>query len=208
MRLHAPNHIPGDGTRAVGTPSIKQGWVDGDRARRFVQSPFLDRILGNLFPDQRRHPRFFAPPIVAYLGTVGQSKLFPIINVSVGGFCLRSDELWSPGLVMPIALQRWRTIPQDDPESLTVQAMLVRREGNEAGFAIVMPAQMSLQHTRKQQQSILLQQMSEFLKDLPEPIPTPAAALTPAYAPASAKLSRMRGIEPLPETAKPHKLSA
>jgi len=190
----------------VGTPIITPGWVDGDRARRYIHSSFLDRVLGNLFPDQRRHPRFFAPPIVAYLGGVGQSKLFPIMNVSVGGFCLKTDELWTPGLVMPIALQRWRTIPQDDPESLIVQAMLVRRAEKEAGFAIVLPPEI-LPHTRRQHQNILLQQMSDFLKDLPEPMPM--ATADPIHAPTSARShSNSHQLHPLPDRTKTHKLSA
>jgi hypothetical protein len=194
----------------VESPRITLGWTDGNRARRHVQNQLLERFIASLFPDPRRHPRFFAPPIVAYLGSVGASKLFPIINVSVGGFCLRADELWTPGLVMPIALQRWRTIPQDDPESLTVQAMLVRREGNEAGFAIVLPPPRSLLHPRMrtQQQNILLQEMSDFLKDLPDPLAKPPASTHP-YAPTSARLPlKVRQIEPLPEIARPHKLSA
>ena len=190
-------------------PRITLGWTDGNRTHRHFQNPLLEKFLASFFPDQRRHRRFFAPPIVAYLGSVGASKLFPIINVSVGGFCLKSDELWTPGLVMPIALQRWRTIPQDDPESLTVQAMLVRREGKEAGFAIVLPPHISIQHTRRQQQSMVLQQMSDFLKDLPDPIPTLPAVPIPAYAPASRRLlSSVGRIEPQQEVEKPRKLSA
>jgi hypothetical protein len=97
-----------DATCAVEPPTITPGWEDGNRARRWAEKSLFDRVLGSLFSDQRRHPRFFAPPIVAYLGGVGSSKLFPIVNVSVSGFCLRANEFWTPGAVMPVTLQRWR----------------------------------------------------------------------------------------------------
>ena len=159
-----------DSICAEEAPTITPGWVDGNRARRYFQNPFLDRVLGRLFPDQRRYPRFFAPPIVAYLGSVGSSKMFPIVNVSLGGFCLKADEFWTPGVVMPITLQRWKTIPQNDPESITVQAMLVRREGDAAGFAIALALEESLlfQNMRMQRTKNLRDRMTDFLKDLPE----------------------------------------
>ena len=172
-------------TCAVDAPTITPGWAYQNRKRRHVQNPFIDRVLERLFPDQRRHPRFFAPPIVAYLGSVGSSRLFPIINVSVGGFCLRADEFWSPGIVMPITLQRWRTIPQDDPESITVQAMLVRREGDAAGFAIALASDEAVlfPHRRMQRASDLHAKMMDFLKDLPEPVvTTPGASIHAAMA--------------------------
>lgn len=198
-----------DGIYAVGARTITPGWVDGSRARRYVQSPFLNGVLGRLFPDQRRYPRFFAPPIVAYLGNVGSSKLFPIVNVSVGGFCLRADEFWTPGAVMPITLQRWRTIPQNDPESITVQAMLVRREGDAAGFAIALALEESLvfPHMRMQRANNLQECMRNFLKDLAEPVAK--APVAPIHAARSANLIAKAGrLELQLDRAKPHKFSA
>ena len=188
-------------------PRITPGWVDGSRVRRYIQNPFLDRVLSSLFPDQRRHPRFFAPPIVAYLGRVGSSKMLPIVNVSVGGFCLRADEFWSPGSVMPITLQRWKTIPQNDQETITVQAMLVRREGDAAGFAIALASEESLlfPHMRMQRACNLQEQMASFLKDLSEPAKTPVVPLHAASAKVIAKAER---LELLLEKAKNHEPSA
>lgn len=179
MESHASSLVgssSNDGINAAEPPVITPGWVNGNRARRYFSNPFIDAVVGKLFPDQRRHPRFFAPPIVAYLGNVGSSKLFPIVNVSVGGFCLRANEFWTPGVVMPITLQRWKTIPQDDPESITVQAMLVRREGDAAGFAIALAAEESIlfPHMRMQRASDLQSKIIEFLKDLPAPAITTA----------------------------------
>jgi len=181
---------PSDGMNPVVAPRITPGWVSENRKRRHVQNPFIDRILGKLFPDQRRHPRFFAPPIVAYLGTVGSSRMFPIINVSVGGFCLKADEFWSPGIVMPITLQRWRTIPEDHPETITLHAMLVRREGDSAGFAVALASDEALlfPHMRVKSASSVQSQMMDFLKDLPEPVVT--APASPMHAAMSAHVIR------------------
>jgi len=198
-----------DGTYVLKAPTITPGWVDGSRARRYIQNPLLDRLLGNLFPDQRRHPRFFAPPIVAYLGNVGSSKLFPIVNVSVGGFCLRAEEFWTPGAVMPITLQRWRTIPDDNPESIAVQAMLVRRDGDAAGFAIALASEESLlfPHLRMQRACNLQELMTNFLKDLPGP--TTKAPVVPIHGLKTAEVVRKaERLEILLEKAKNHKLSA
>ena len=179
-----------DEMNAVVAPTITPGWVFENRKRRHAQNPFLDRILGKLFPDQRRYPRFFAPPIVAYLGTVGSSRMFPIINVSVGGFCLRADEFWSPGIVMPITLQRWRTIPEEHPETITLHAMLVRREGDRAGFAVALASDEALlfPHMRMQRGNSAQSKMMEFLKDLPEPVV--AAPASPMQAAMSAHVMR------------------
>lgn len=193
----------------VDAPKITPGWVDGSRVRRYIQNPFLDRVLTSLFPDQRRHPRFFAPPIVAYLGSVGSSKLFPIVNVSVGGFCLRADEFWTPGAVMPITLQRWKTIPQNDPESITVQAMLVRREGDAAGFAIALAMEESLlfPHMRMQRARNMQEQMTNFLKDLAEPIAK--VPVEPIRAAISAHVIRKaERLEMLLDKAQTHKVSS
>ena len=211
MGTHANSPVgssPNDGLRAVKAPMITPGWVDGNRARRYVRNPLLDRFLGRLFPDQRRHPRFFAPPIVAYLGSVGSSKLFPIVNVSVGGFCLRADEFWTPGAVMPITLQRWKTIPQNDPESITVQAMLVRREGDAAGFAIALAMEELLlfPHMRMQRANNLQERMVDFLKDLPGPVAK--APVAPMHAAISASVIRKaERLEMLLDKAKTHELS-
>jgi len=212
MEWHA-NSLVGarsnDGMDAVEAPTITPGWVFENWKRRHVQNPFIDRILGRLFPDQRKHPRFFAPPIVAYLGTVGSSRRFPVINVSVGGFCLRADEFWSPGIVMPITLERWGTIPQDDPETITLQAMLVRREGDTAGFAVALASDESqlFWQMRMHRASSVQSKMMEFLKDLPEPVVTTGSS--PIHEAMYANVSRKaQSLEMQLGSAKSHKLSA
>jgi hypothetical protein len=188
MERHANSLVELRFNDGMDATTITPGWVFENCKRRHVQNPFIDRILGRLFPDQRRHPRFSAPPIVAYLGTAGSSRIFPIINVSVGGFCLRADEFWSPGIVMPITLQRWRTIPQDDLETITLQAMLVRREGDTAGFTVALTSDESQQFPPMwiQRASSVHSKMMSFLKDLPEPEVTRPAS--PIHAAMSANM--------------------
>ena len=189
-------------------PRITPGWEDGHRLRHHVQNPFLNRLLARFFPDQRKYPRFFAPPIVAYVGNVGSSKAIPIVNVSVGGFCLRADEFWTPGTVMPITLQRWNRIPQDDPESITLRAMLVRRDGDAAGFAIAVGAEESLvlPGARVQQECNLQAQMENFLRSLPEP-PAKGEVVSTHTAATARIISKLEKMELLMEKAKNHKLS-
>ena len=195
------------GMYVVGASAITPGWMDGRRVRRQVQNPFLNRMLARFFPDQRRYPRFFAPPIVAYLGSTGSSKVIPIVDVSVGGFRLRADEFWSLGTVMPITLQKWNRIPQDDPESITVQAMLVRRDGDAAGFAIAVDPERSLLFPghRVQRAGHLHRQMVEFLKGLAAPVPQPKTA--PMSAAAVRVITKAERMELLLERAKNHKVS-
>ncbi len=107
---------------------------------------------------------------------------------------------------MPITLQRWRTIPQDDPESITVQAMLVRREGDAAGFAVALASEESIlfPHMRMQRASDLQSKMMEFLKDLPEPVITTAgAAMHPAKS--ADVVRKAERLELLLGRAEPHK---
>lgn len=110
---------------------------------------------------------------------------------------------------MPITLQRWKTIPQDDPESITVQAMLVRREGDAAGFAIALAMEESLlfPHLRMQRARNMQEQMTNFLKDLAEPIASVSVA--PIHAAISACVVRKaERLEMLLDKAQTHKVSS
>ena len=110
---------------------------------------------------------------------------------------------------MPITLQRWRTIPQDDPESITVQAMLVRREGGAAGFAIALALEESLvfPHMRMQRANNLQESMTNFLKDLAEPVAK--APVAPIHAAMSANvIAKAERLELQLDRAKRNKFPA
>ena len=100
-------------------------------------------------------------------------------------------------------------MPQDDPESISVQAMLVRREGDAAGFAIALALEESLvfPHMRMQRANNLQESMKIFLKDLPEPVAK--APVVPIHAAMSANvIAKAERLELLLNRAKPPKFSA
>ena len=96
------------------------------------------RMLRLIFPDQRKRERLPSPPLVGYLGTARASKPYDLADISLSGFCLLTGERWIPGTEMPITLQRTNLPMQDDKDSFTVQATVVRSDGEGVGFSIVL----------------------------------------------------------------------
>ena len=96
------------------------------------------RVLRLMFPDQRKQERLPTPPLVGYLGTARASKPYELGDISVTGFCLLTDERWISGTEMPITLQRTNLPEQNDKDSFTVQATVVRSNGEGVGFSIVL----------------------------------------------------------------------
>ena len=114
---------------------------DGVELRRvscYVTESLLKRVLRKLFPDQRKHERLPVPPLVGYLGTAKASKPYELSDVSLSGFCMLTDERWTPGTEMPITLQRSSDLGADGPECFTVQATVVRCGNDGVGFSIVL----------------------------------------------------------------------
>jgi hypothetical protein len=91
-----------------------------------------------MFPDQRKQERLPTPPLVGYLGTASASKPYDVGDISLTGFCLLTGERWEPGTEMPITLRRTNLQCADDPECFTVQATVVRSDGDGVGFSIVL----------------------------------------------------------------------
>ncbi|MGA8087048.1 MAG: PilZ domain-containing protein [Terracidiphilus sp.] len=117
------------------------GNADGIELRR-VQCHLTDslwkRVLRLMFPDQRKQERLPTPPLVGYLGTARASKPYDLGNISLTGFCLLTGERWIPGTEMPITLERTDLAAEDDKDSFTVQATVVRSDGEGVGFSIVL----------------------------------------------------------------------
>lgn len=95
-------------------------------------------ILRRIFPDQRKADRLPLPPLVGYLGTIRSSRPYSLGDISRSGFCLLTDERWTPGTEMPITLERTSLPDAKGPESFTVQATVVRCDSNGVGFSIVL----------------------------------------------------------------------
>jgi hypothetical protein len=112
--------------------------VDLRRVECFLTESLFKRILGRLFPDQRKQQRHPIPPLVGYLGTAHSSKPYELGDISLTGFCLLTDERWIPGTEMPITLKRTNLPPENDLDCFTVQATVVRCGKDGIGFSIVL----------------------------------------------------------------------
>lgn len=118
------------------TPSDES--VELRRVPCHLTESLFKRILRKIFPDQRKNERLPQPPLVGYLGMTHTSRHYEVGDISLTGFCLLTDERWTPGTEMPITLQRKNLPEGKDPESFTVQATVVRSGANGVGFSIVL----------------------------------------------------------------------
>jgi len=135
--VNLPNQGSSAATRAQSTTPGDER-VEFRRVACHLTESLLKRVLRKIFPDQRKSERQLQPPLVGYLGMTHTSRSYDLGDISVSGFCLLTDERWTPGTEMPITLQR-RSLPEGkDPESFTVQATVVRSAGNGVGFSIVL----------------------------------------------------------------------
>jgi hypothetical protein len=96
------------------------------------------RMLRRMFPDQRKQERLPTPPLVGYLGTANASNPYDVGDISLTGFCLLTGERWVAGTEMPITLKRTNLQGADDDACFTVQATVVRCDGDGVGFSIVL----------------------------------------------------------------------
>ncbi|WP_348261965.1 PilZ domain-containing protein [Telmatobacter sp. DSM 110680] len=108
------------------------------RVECHLSESLLKRILRRIFPDERKQQRLPAPPLVAYLGTASASRPFELGDISLTGFCLLTGERWMPGTEMPITLQSKNLPAENERESFTVQATVVRCGNGGVGFSIVL----------------------------------------------------------------------
>jgi len=113
----------------------------GEEALRRVKcdltEPLFKRLLRKLFPDQRKQERFVVPPLVGYLGSVRSTKPYEVGDISLSGFCLLTEEQWSPGTEMPVTLEK-TSAGDIDSEAFTVQATVVRCGDAGVGFSILL----------------------------------------------------------------------
>lgn len=115
-----------------------QDEVELRRVACHLTDSLFTRMLRRIFPDQRKSERHLQPPLVGYLGMTHTSRRYDLGDISLSGFCLLTDERWTPGTEMPITLQRISLPEGTDPESFTVQATVVRCGSDGVGFSIVL----------------------------------------------------------------------
>lgn len=111
--------------------------VELRRVECVLTESLFKRLLRKVFPDQRRQERTSVPSLVGYLGSVRSTKPYEVGDISLSGFCLLTDERWSPGTEMPVTLERTSAFGEIS-ESFTVQATVVRRGKNGVGFSILL----------------------------------------------------------------------
>jgi hypothetical protein len=109
-----------------------------DETKGGVKESFFKRVLRNVFPDQRKLPRFAGPPLIGYLGTARGSRPFEVGDIGLGGFKLVTGERWEPGTEMPITLERMNVEEGQPEDRFTVQATAVRWMEDGVGFSIVL----------------------------------------------------------------------
>jgi hypothetical protein len=166
----------------------------------------IEPLIRKLFPDQRRFERIVLPNVVAYLGRAHKSRPHQIGNISVGGFCLVSDEQWTTGTEMPITLQREEWDGEESSECISVQAIVARCERGEVGFSIALTPEESIAFSMYPENRLWagISAMEQFLDKLKKPKP---ARHFPVDCPRERPLSLTERSERLLEIAKLYNLS-
>lgn len=170
-----------------------------------LRHPRIEPMIRRIFSDQRRYERFVLSNVVAYLGEAHASRPYRIGDLSVGGFCLLSDQAWTPGTEMPMTLQREEWDGEESAESITVQAIVVRRATGQIGFAIALSAEESIAYEENDGKLWPTKaEMEQFLTNLRKPKITRLPALTYIN---EGPLSFAERTQRLLELAKAHSVS-
>ncbi|MDR3741336.1 MAG: hypothetical protein P4L40_20135 [Terracidiphilus sp.] len=91
----------------------------------------------NRVRDRRRAYRLTHPDLVAYFFTGGAPQPHRIENISVTGFLMHSDDMWMPGTVIRMTLQKIGTRGDRHGDAVTVLTRMVRRVGGGSAFEFV-----------------------------------------------------------------------
>lgn len=127
---------------------------------------FAKRLMRWMCPERRIATRYPAPPVIAYLGTVRSFQEYKIGDISVTGFYMITEDRWAPGTIVPITFER--TDQEDAPQSLTVDATVVRSGPDGVGFSFFQEAAGSKADGRIEYVSREnLAKVAQFLKGLP-----------------------------------------
>ncbi len=109
------------------------------------------KILNWLYPDlhldtvkkrqreERRAPRIPVPGLVGYFFTGGKSEPHQILNISVMGFYMKTDQRWMPGTVIRVTLQMIDSDGSNPGDTITVLSRVVNWDDDGGGFEFVLP---------------------------------------------------------------------
>jgi hypothetical protein len=151
--------------------------VEIRRVECLLTESLFKRLLRKLFPDQRKQERISVPPLVGYLGRVRASEPYGVGDISLSGFCLVTDERWTPGTEMPITLQRTNVLGEFEDGAFTVQATVVRSAEGGVAFSILLSEEEStaVYGNPLQVKWASMQEMRLFLERLKSPDETKPA---------------------------------
>lgn len=88
--------------------------------------------------DRRRAYRLNQPDLVAYFFTGGPPRPHRIQDISVTGFCMQSSDLWVPGTVIRMTLQRIGSRGDKPGDAITVHSRMVRNTPGGGAFEFVL----------------------------------------------------------------------
>ncbi len=88
--------------------------------------------------DRRRAYRLNRPGLVAYFFTGGAPRPHRIENISVTGFLMQTDDLWMPGTVIRMTLQKIGTRGDRPGDTITVHSRMVRHVIGGGAFEFVL----------------------------------------------------------------------
>lgn len=108
------------------------------RVMRWLQQLPEAPIPANRALDRRRAYRLSRPDLVAYFFTGGAPRPHRIENISVTGFLMKTDDLWMPGTVIRMTLQKIGTRGDRPGDSITVHSRMVRQAPGGGAFEFVL----------------------------------------------------------------------
>jgi hypothetical protein len=108
------------------------------RLMRWLQQEPEAPVTANRALDRRRAYRLSRPDLVAYFFTGGAPRPHRIENISVTGFLMQTDDLWMPGTVIRMTLQKMGTRGDRPGDSITVHSRMVRRAPGGGAFEFVL----------------------------------------------------------------------
>lgn len=88
--------------------------------------------------DRRRAFRLSKPGLVAYFFTGGAPRPHRIENISVTGFLMQTTDVWIPGTVIRMTLQKMGTRGDQPGDAITVHSRLVRSVPGGGAFEFVL----------------------------------------------------------------------
>lgn len=87
--------------------------------------------------SKRRSTRIAVPGLVAFYWTGGAPKPHEIVNISKGGFYLRTQDIWLPDTLVRMTLEKPRSDRGGQKESIGILARVVRIDKDGVGHEFV-----------------------------------------------------------------------